>query len=194
MQLLIIHLTILVSKRGSCSGWWIQLVKIRWITALSSTSSLRWWATRSEKIPRGRNLWKHSGEIRLKTDIVEATLVKTLRTFDANNDGYIDVTDLKRILTTLGDEKLTRRDIELLVEEADADNDGFVNYEGEVIVLSIFWCTKELNFRFLLHLVSRQLKKARWKRLQHLRNCCLFKTMIYISIWEFSHQNNCIWE
>ena len=53
------------------------------------------------------------------------------RMFDKDNDGFLTVSDLRRIMTSLGDEKLSKKDLEMMVVEADNDNDGLVNCEGQ---------------------------------------------------------------
>ena len=51
--------------------------------------------------------------------------------FDLDNDGFLTVPDLRRIMTSLGDDKLSKKDVETMVEEADEDQDGLVNCEGQ---------------------------------------------------------------
>ena len=46
--------------------------------------------------------------------------------FDCDN-----VPDLRRIMTSLGDDKLSKKDVEMMVEEADKDQDGLINCEGK---------------------------------------------------------------
>ena len=50
--------------------------------------------------------------------------------FDKDNDGFLSVSDLRRIMTSLGDEKLSKKDLEMMVKEADSDNNGLVNCQG----------------------------------------------------------------
>ena len=50
--------------------------------------------------------------------------------FDHDNDGFLTVSDLRKIVTSLGDDKLSKKDAEMMVEEADKDQDGLVNCEG----------------------------------------------------------------
>ena len=52
------------------------------------------------------------------------------RFFDKDNDGFLSVSDLRRIMTSLGDEKLSKKDLEMMVKEADSDNNGLVNCQG----------------------------------------------------------------
>ena len=53
------------------------------------------------------------------------------RMFDCDNDGFLTVHDLRRIMTSLGDDKLSKKDVEMMVEEADKDKDGLVNCQGK---------------------------------------------------------------
>lgn len=55
--------------------------------------------------------------------------------FDKNNDGVISSSELRRVMTNLG-EKLTEEEVEDMIKEADIDGDGMVNYNG--ILFSIF--------------------------------------------------------
>ena len=50
---------------------------------------------------------------------------------DLDSDGFLTVPDLRRIMTSPGDDKLSKRDLERIVEEADKDKDGLVNYKGD---------------------------------------------------------------
>lgn len=49
--------------------------------------------------------------------------------FDKNNDGVISSTELRRVMTNLG-EKLTDEEVDDMIKEADIDGDGMVNYNG----------------------------------------------------------------
>ena len=50
--------------------------------------------------------------------------------FDKNGDGYISASELRHVMTTLG-EKLTDDEVDEMIREADIDGDGKVNYEGK---------------------------------------------------------------
>ena len=52
--------------------------------------------------------------------------------FDKNGDGYISASELRHVMTTLG-EKLTDDEVDEMIREADIDGDGKVNYEGRLI-------------------------------------------------------------
>lgn len=49
--------------------------------------------------------------------------------FDKNNDGLISSSELRHVMTNLG-EKLTQQEADDMLKEADMDGDGMVNYNG----------------------------------------------------------------
>lgn len=51
------------------------------------------------------------------------------RVFDKNNDGLISSTELRHVMTNLG-EKLSDEEVDDMIKEADLDGDGMVNYDG----------------------------------------------------------------
>jgi calmodulin len=59
---------------------------------------------------------------------IEEEVISAFRVFDKNNKGLITVSDLKNIMTTLGD-KLSEDEINTMIREADIDNNGNINYE-----------------------------------------------------------------
>lgn len=52
------------------------------------------------------------------------------RVFDKNNDGQISSSELRHVMTNLG-EKLSEEEVDDMIREADLDGDGMVNYEGK---------------------------------------------------------------
>lgn len=50
------------------------------------------------------------------------------RVFDKNNDGLISSTELRRVMTSLG-EKLSEEEVEDMIKEADQDLDGRVDIQ-----------------------------------------------------------------
>ena len=50
--------------------------------------------------------------------------------FDKNGDGFISASELRHVMTTLG-EKLTDDEVDKMILEADIDGDGKVNFDGE---------------------------------------------------------------
>lgn len=57
------------------------------------------------------------------------------RVFDKNNDGLISSSELRRVMTNLG-EKLSEEEVDDMIKEADMDGDGMVNYNGNKIYYS----------------------------------------------------------
>ncbi|XP_055297240.1 calmodulin-like isoform X2 [Sitodiplosis mosellana] len=65
----------------------------------------------------------------------EDELKEAFRVFDKNNDGLISATELRHVMTNLG-ERLSDAEVDDMIKEADSDNDGFVNYEEFVMILT----------------------------------------------------------
>lgn len=60
------------------------------------------------------------------------------RVFDKNNDGLISSTELRHVMTNLG-ERLSEEEVDDMIKEADSDGDGMVNYEGRTFNIPIFF-------------------------------------------------------
>lgn len=60
----------------------------------------------------------------------EIELRESFKVFDKNGDGFISASELRQVMTTLG-EKLTDEEVNEMIKEADVDGDGKVNYEGQ---------------------------------------------------------------
>lgn len=58
------------------------------------------------------------------------SISKSNRVFDKNNDGLISSTELRHVMTNLG-ERLSEAEVDDMIKEADMDGDGMVNYNGE---------------------------------------------------------------
>jgi len=65
---------------------------------------------------------------------IEEEIREAFRVFDREGHGFITASDLTSVLQTLG-EKLTIEETEELIDEADIDGDGNVNYEEFVTML-----------------------------------------------------------
>ena len=52
------------------------------------------------------------------------------RVFDKDKDGFLTVSELRRIMTSMG-ETLTKAEVEDMISEADKNGDGRINYKGE---------------------------------------------------------------
>ncbi len=50
--------------------------------------------------------------------------------FDTDGDGFIDASELRHLLTNLG-EKLSEVEVDEMIHEVDMDGDGKVDYQGE---------------------------------------------------------------
>jgi calmodulin len=54
--------------------------------------------------------------------------------FDRNSDGYISKLELHKTMTDLGID-LSREDLDIMMEEADINKDGRIDYAGSKTVL-----------------------------------------------------------
>ena len=65
---------------------------------------------------------------RSKETDTEEEVINAFRVFDKDANGLISSTELRHIMTTLGD-KLTEEEVDEMIREADIDGDGYINYE-----------------------------------------------------------------
>ncbi|XP_029634784.2 neo-calmodulin-like [Octopus sinensis] len=56
------------------------------------------------------------------------------KVFDTNKDGFINASELRHVMMNLG-EKLTDKEVEDMIREADADGDGRIDYEEFIRIL-----------------------------------------------------------
>lgn len=68
---------------------------------------------------------------KLQTSETEEEFIEAFKVFDRDGNGLISAAELKHVMTNLG-EKLTDEEIETMLEEADLDKDGAVNYQDFV--------------------------------------------------------------
>lgn len=55
-------------------------------------------------------------------------IIAAFRVFDKEGNGTLSTKELRHIMTTIGD-KLTDEEVDQMIEEADIDGDGIINYE-----------------------------------------------------------------
>ncbi|KAL9685367.1 hypothetical protein QQ045_022817 [Rhodiola kirilowii] len=65
---------------------------------------------------------------KIKEVDAEGELREAFKVFDKNQDGFISPNELKHVMANLG-EKLTDKEAEQMIREADLDGDGLVNYD-----------------------------------------------------------------
>ena len=63
-------------------------------------------------------------------------IIFSLRIFDKDDDGLISVEELRHIMLSFG-EKMTEKELDEMVAEANCDKDGHIDYEGEHMLMSI---------------------------------------------------------
>ena len=56
----------------------------------------------------------------------EAEIAEAFKVFDRNGDGKISATELRHVLTSIG-EKLSDADVDQMIREADTNNDGEID-------------------------------------------------------------------
>ena len=58
----------------------------------------------------------------------EEELIEAFKVFDRDGNGLVSSIELKHVMISLG-EKITDDEVEEMINEADIDGDGFINYE-----------------------------------------------------------------
>jgi calmodulin len=53
------------------------------------------------------------------------------RVFDKKNSGYLTSTELRHVMTSLG-ERLSESEVDAMIKEASPSGDGKVNYDGQI--------------------------------------------------------------
>ncbi|OWF34590.1 Calmodulin, striated muscle [Mizuhopecten yessoensis] len=66
---------------------------------------------------------------RLQEADIETGLVEAFRLFDKDGNGFLTANELQSVVATSG-ESLTTEEVDMLMNEADVNNDGKVNYKG----------------------------------------------------------------
>lgn len=84
--------------------------------------------------------------------IFHNTFCYCFRVFDKNNDGLISSSEMRHVMTNLG-EKLTQAEVDDMIKEADMDGDGMINYNGkqtfQIFLLLII--IRFINIFFYIH-------------------------------------------
>jgi len=60
---------------------------------------------------------------------MEKELQQSFKVFDVNGDGFINASELRQAMTTIG-EKMTEKDINDIMKQWDTDGDGKIDYKG----------------------------------------------------------------
>ena len=69
------------------------------------------------------------------------SLKEAFKIFDKNKNGYIEAKELKSVTTTLGS-MLTDEEFDEFWREADINNDGKLDYEEFIKIMSQYWILK----------------------------------------------------
>lgn len=77
---------------------------------------------------------------KMKDGDAEEEIKEAFRLFDKDGNGFISAAELRHVMTCIG-EKLTDEEVDDMLNEADLDGDGMVNYQGKrklnVVILVI---------------------------------------------------------
>ncbi|VDL64362.1 unnamed protein product [Hymenolepis diminuta] len=71
------------------------------------------------------------------TEENKGKLLNTFRLFDKDGNGFISTSELRQVLTALG-EKLHEGQVEEMIRIADTDYDGQINYDGTIHRHNVF--------------------------------------------------------
>ena len=73
---------------------------------------------------------------KVKDEDSEEEIREAFRVFDKDGNGFVSPTELKHVLSNIG-EKLTDDEIDEMIREADVDGDGLINYEEFCAMMSM---------------------------------------------------------
>ena len=72
----------------------------------------------------------------IRNGIIVVFVYLFYRIFDKDDDGLISVEELRHIMLSFG-EKMTEKELDEMIAEANCDKDGHIDYEGEINVIHI---------------------------------------------------------
>ena len=65
---------------------------------------------------------------KIKNSDIEDELIESFKVFDRDGDGFINAAELRTSMMNLG-EKLMDAEVDEMINEADIDGDGVINYD-----------------------------------------------------------------
>ena len=60
--------------------------------------------------------------------VSEAELKEAFRVFDRDGNGFISGAELRHVMSSIGENR-TKEEVEEIIQEADVDGDGLIDYE-----------------------------------------------------------------
>ena len=87
--------------------------------------------------------------------------------FDKDKDGFLSTDDLRKIMK----ERMSKKDLNTMIKEADSDNDGFINCQGRLFKQLITEASHSIISRVLFHPVCRGDKQSEGKEEEKCGQC-----------------------
>lgn len=88
----------------------------------------------------------------------EEEIKEAFKVFDKDGNGFISAAELRHVMTNLG-EKLSEKEADEMIREADIDGDGQINYD-EFVKMLVSWFFSVVTFLFLTSLLDGQINAS----------------------------------
>lgn len=92
-------------------------------------------------------------EVEEDVGALQAELKEAFRVYDKEGKGYLTVATLRGILHEL-DDKISSQDLDLIIEEIDADGSGTVDFDGEQTEMKRNYIQLKIKFHFIQRLIT----------------------------------------
>ena len=66
----------------------------------------------------------------------EKEMLEAFQAFDKAGNGFIMIDDMKQVLTSMGTDRLTEEEADMMLKIADKDGDGVLEYDEIIAVLN----------------------------------------------------------
>ena len=75
----------------------------------------------------------------MKDTDTEEELIEAFKVFDRDGNGLISASELKHVIEKSSGENLSDNEVNEMINEADIDGDGFINYDEFVRMMMARW-------------------------------------------------------